>query len=42
MTLSYVPKMFVSAVVLLLLGPWMIHRIAQFAIKLIVIIPDLG
>jgi flagellar biosynthesis protein FliQ len=42
MTLSYVPKMFVSAVVLLVLGPWMIHRIAQFAIKVIAIIPDLG
>jgi flagellar biosynthetic protein FliQ len=42
MTLSYVPKMFVSAVVLMLLGSWMIHRIAQFAIKLIAIIPDLA
>lgn len=42
MTLSYVPKMLVTAVVLLLLGPWMIHRIAQFAIKLIAGIPNLG
>lgn len=42
MTLSYVPKMFVTAVVLLLLGPWMIDRIAQFAIKLISGIPNLG
>ena len=42
MTLSYVPKMFVTAVVLLLLGPWMIDRIAQFAVKLIAGIPNVG
>jgi len=42
MTLSYVPKLFVSALVLMLLGPWMIERITQFAIRMIAIIPDLG
>lgn len=42
MTLSYVPKLLVSAIVLMLLGPWMIERITQFAIQMIAIIPDLG
>lgn len=42
MTLSYVPKLLVSATVLLLLGSWMIHRIAQFAIDMIATIPSLG
>jgi flagellar biosynthetic protein FliQ len=42
MTLSYVPKLLVSGVVLVLLGPWMIHRVTQFAISLISIIPELG
>lgn len=41
-TLAYVPKMFVSAVVLLLMGPWMIHRMALFAIQLISLIPELN
>lgn len=42
MTLSYVPKLFVSALVLVLLGPWMVHRITQFAISMIALIPTLG
>jgi flagellar biosynthetic protein FliQ len=42
MTLSYVPKLLVAATVLVLLGPWMIHRITDFAIKMIATIPDLG
>jgi flagellar biosynthetic protein FliQ len=42
MTLSYVPKLLVSAVVLLVLGPWMIYRITQFAIEMIMLIPGLG
>ena len=42
MTLSYVPKLLVSALVLILLGPWMIHRITQFAIEMITLIPQLG
>jgi flagellar biosynthetic protein FliQ len=42
MTLSYVPKLFVSAIVLILLGPWMIERILQFAVEMISIIPTLG
>ena len=42
MTLSYVPKLLVSAIVLLLLGPWMVYRITQFAIAMILLIPSLG
>ena len=42
MTLSYVPKLLVSALVLIALGPWMIARITQFAISVIRIIPQLG
>lgn len=42
MTLSYIPKLLVSAIVLLLLGSWMIHRIAAFALETISTIPDLG
>lgn len=42
MTLSYVPKLLVSAIVLITLGPWMVHRITQFAIGMIAIIPQLG
>lgn len=42
MTLSYVPKLFAAALVLLLLGPWMLHRISQFAIEMITQVPSLG
>ena len=42
MTLSYVPKLLVSAIVLIALGPWMVHRITQFAVQMIAIIPQLG
>jgi flagellar biosynthetic protein FliQ len=42
MTLSYVPKLVASGAVLVLLGPWMLHRLTQFAIELIATIPDLG
>lgn len=42
MTLSYVPKLLVSGLVLMLLGSWMIHRITLFAIKMITTIPNLG
>jgi flagellar biosynthetic protein FliQ len=37
-----VPKLFVSAVVLLVLGPWMLHRMTQFAVAMIALIPELG
>jgi flagellar biosynthetic protein FliQ len=42
MTLSYVPKLLVSALVLVALGPWMIGRMTQFAISAIQLIPQLG
>lgn len=42
MTLTYVPKLAVAALVLVALGPWMIHRITEFAINLIRLIPSLG
>ena len=42
MTLSYVPKLLVAAIVLLVLGPWMIYRVTQFAIQMILLIPSLG
>lgn len=42
MTLSYVPKLLVAALVLIALGPWMIHRITRFAIYTITMIPSLS
>lgn len=42
MTLSYVPKMFVSAVMLIAIGPWMIGKITQFAVSSIKLIPQLA
>lgn len=42
MTLSYVPKMVVAGVLLIILGPWMIGRITQFALYSIRLIPSLG
>lgn len=42
MTLSYVPKLLTAAVVLILLGSWMIHKIAEFAVAMIGLIPSLG
>ena len=42
MTLTYVPKLLVAALVLMALGPWMIHRITRFAIYCITLIPSLG
>lgn len=42
MTLSYVPKLVVSAAVLFLLGPWMIHRVTLYALQVIATIPYLN
>ena len=42
MTLSYVPKLFVAALVIIALGPWMMGRITQFAISVISMIPTLN
>ncbi len=42
MTLSYVPKMLVTAGLLILLGPWMLARLTQFAISLYSDIPSIA
>ena len=42
MTLSYVPKLFAAGLVLVALGPWMIHRISQFAVYVIKLIPSMS
>jgi flagellar biosynthetic protein FliQ len=42
MTLSYVPKMLVSALLIIFLGHWMIGRMTQFAFSMIRVIPSLG
>jgi flagellar biosynthetic protein FliQ len=41
-TLSYVPKLLVAVIMMMALGPWMIHRVTGFAISLIKLIPSLG
>jgi flagellar biosynthesis protein FliQ len=42
MTLSYVPKLVVAALMLVVLGPWMMHRVTSFAIEMFGILPQLG
>ncbi len=42
MTLSYVPKLLTAAFVMITLGPWMIHKIAEFAIAMVRLIPSLA
>ena len=42
MTLSYVPKLLASALLLIMLGPWMIARITDFARALYLTIPTLA
>ena len=42
LTLSYVPKLFVAAMTLIALGPWMIEHVTAFAIRVISIIPQLN
>lgn len=41
-TLSYVPKIFVAGMMLILLGPWMLSRLTGFARDLYMTIPSLG
>lgn len=41
-TLSYVPKILCAALLLVLLGPWMITRLTEFARTLYQWIPSLG
>ena len=42
MTLSYIPKLVSSALVLMALGPWMIHKITEFATRMISTIPSIA
>jgi flagellar biosynthetic protein FliQ len=42
MTLSYVPKLAVATFILILLGPWMIHKVTEFAISTYKLIPTLN
>jgi flagellar biosynthesis protein FliQ len=42
MTLTYVPKLLATVVVLVIVGPWMVHKISQFAVSMIRLIPSLG
>ena len=39
MTLSYIPKLAITALVLIAIGPWMLRRITEFAIHVIQLIP---
>lgn len=41
MTLTFIPKIVVVALVLLILGPWMLHVLMDYASELILNIPDL-
>jgi len=41
-TLSYVPKIMVTALLLIALGPWMLGRVASFAQSLYQSIPAIG
>jgi len=41
-TLSYVPKLLIAAALLIVLGPWMIARITDFARALFLAIPSLA
>lgn len=41
-TLSYVPKLLTAALLLILLGPWMIARVTDFARSLYLSIPSLA
>jgi len=42
MTLSFVPKLIITALMLIILGPWMIGLITQFAISAYSTIPTLA
>ena len=41
MTLTFIPKIVVVALVLLLMGPWMLHVLMDYSTELILNIPDL-
>lgn len=42
MTLTYVPKLLATAMVLVLLGGWMLSQVTGFAVSMIRLIPSLS
>lgn len=42
MSLSYVPKLAVAAIVITVMAPWMLGRLTRFATSLFSVIPTLG
>ncbi len=42
MTLSYVPKLLAAALVSVMLGSWMVHKLMEFAISMIQLIPSMA
>ena len=42
MTLSYIPKLLVTALVLMMIGPWMLRLVIQFATYAVGLLPTLG
>ncbi len=42
MTLSYVPKIAATALLLIAIGPWMMTRLTQYATSLYLLIPTLS
>jgi flagellar biosynthetic protein FliQ len=42
MTLTFIPKLLVSVLVLIFLGSWMMRQMTQFAERLFMSIPGLG
>ncbi|WP_010545479.1 flagellar biosynthetic protein FliQ [Sphingomonas elodea] len=42
MTLSYVPKLLIAALLLITIGPWMMTRVTDFARGLYLMIPTLA
>jgi flagellar biosynthetic protein FliQ len=41
MTLSFIPKLLVMALVMALAGPWMLHTLVDYTRELILSIPQL-
>jgi len=42
MTLSYVPKLLAAAFVSVALGSWMVHKLTEFAVSMIQLIPSMA
>jgi len=41
-TLHFIPKMLAAGLMLIAIGPWMIHRITEFAVYAMKLIPSLS